>query len=180
MNRRAAPHRGIDAHYGDAVDADTRPSKSALKRHSAGLQQLGEALAELPQDRLDTIEMPEPLRSAIDEFRRTRSHEGRRRQMQYVGKLMRGADEAALREALAAATIGSARATLALHEAERWRTELIADEAAVDRWLAAHPDTDAPQLRRLVAAARRDHAHPEQRQARSARELFRFIKPHIS
>lgn len=180
MNRRAAPHRGLDVHYGDSDDA--RPSKAALKRASEAVQSLGRELAELPAERLAAVAMPDELRAAIDEYRRTKSREGRRRQLQYVGKLMRSADEAALREALAAATIGSARETLALHEAERWRAELIADDAAQGRWLAQHPGTDAQQLRSLVRAARRDTAGlgAEARQPRSSRELFQFIKPAVS
>lgn len=181
MARRAAPHRGIDVHYGDnaAGDDDARPSKTQLKQQSHALQALGQQLAALSDDALAAIEMPEALRDALDEFRRTKSHEGKRRQMQYVGKLMRSADEDALREAVAAATLGSAQNALALHEAERWRAELIADDDAMTRWLAAHPDTDSQQLRSLVRQARRDAAGlaPEARQPKSFRELFQFIKP---
>jgi ribosome-associated protein len=188
MARRAAPHRGIDVHYGEpdaaeeAGEGRSRPSKSLAKRQAQDLQELGVAVAALPEQRLADIEMPEALRAAILEFRRTRSHEGRRRQMQYVGKLMRQADEDALREAVAAATLGSAQETLALHEAERWRAELIADDEALARWLLAHPDTDTQHLRSLVRAARRDAATlaPEARQPRSFRDLFQFIKPILS
>jgi len=181
MAKRAAPHRGIDVHYGPDAEADAaaRPSKTRMKQQSHALQVLGQQLAALSDAALEAIEMPEPLRDAITEFRRTKSHEGRRRQMQYVGKLMRGADEDALREAVAAATLGSAQNALALHEAERWRAEMIAGDEALTRWLAAHPDTDSQQLRSLVRAARRDTAGlpPEARQPRSSRELFQFIKP---
>jgi ribosome-associated protein len=183
MARRAAPHRGIDVHYGEAeagaADVDLRPSKTQLKNQSHDLQALGLALAALGIETLAGIDMPEALRDAITEYRRTKSHEGRRRQMQYVGKLMRSADEEALREAVAAATLGTAQSALALHEAERWRAELIADDSALDRWLQAHPDTDTQQLRSLVRAARRDAAGlaPEARQPKSVRELFQFIKP---
>lgn len=183
MNRRAAPHRGVDAHYGDADD--DRPSKSELKRQSHALQTLGEQLAALSAEALSRIEMAESLRDAIAELQRTRSHEGRRRQLQYVGKLMRGADEEALREAVAAATVGSARETLRLHEAERWRAQLIADDTALTAWMAAHPACDAQRLRSLVRAARRDAHDPgpadgqAARQPKSFRELFQFIKPHL-
>ncbi len=185
MAKRAAPHRGIDIHYGDSAEdagadgADTRPSKTQLKQQSHELQTLGVALAELSADALAAIEMPEALRDAIELFRRTKTHEGRRRQMQYVGKLMRGADEDALREAVAAATLGTAQSALALHEAERWRAELIASDDAMTRWLSAHPSTDSQQLRSLVRAARRDAVSlaPEARQPKSFRELFQFIKP---
>lgn len=183
MARRAAPHRGIDVHYGEpepgAAAVDARPSKTRLKNQSHELQSLGQALADLSSEALAGIDLPEALRDAIAEYRRTKSHEGRRRQMQYVGKLMRSADEEALREAVAAATLGTAQSALALHEAERWRAELIADDGALDRWLQAHPETDTQQLRSLVRAARRDAAGlaPEARQPKSARELFQFIKP---
>ena len=181
MAKRAAPHRGIDVHYGDDApsDIDARPSKTQMKTQSHALQALGQQLAALSDAALEAIEMPEPLLDAIVLFRRTKSHEGRRRQMQYVGKLMRGADEDLLREAVAAATLGSAQNSLALHEAERWRAEMIAGDDALTRWLVAHPDTDSQQLRSLVRAARRDAAGlpPEERQPKSFRELFQFIKP---
>ena len=184
MARRAAPHRGIDVHYGEPLAFDesgeaTRPSKTRLKQQSQDLQVLGVAVSELSNDRLAAIDMPEVLRDAIDQFRRTKSFEGRRRQMQYVGKLMRSADEEALREAVAAANLGSAKDTLALHHAERWRTELIADDDALTRWMLEHPDTDTQQLRSLVRAARRDTAGlvTDARQPRSHRDLFQFIKP---
>ena len=187
MNRRAAPHRGLDVHYGDGAEAtvpadsdiDSRPSKSQLKRESHSLQDLGAELVELNDERLAALDIPEPLRDAIVEYRRTRSHEGKRRQMQFIGKLMRRADDAKLREAVAASKIGSARETLALHEAERWRAEFIAGDEAVERWVSAHPSTDVQHLRSLVRAARRDAAKlpTEARQPKSYRELFQFIKP---
>ena len=190
MSRRAAPHRGIDVQYGEplAFDEDglpTRPSKTRLKQQAQDLQTLGVAVTALSADRLTALGIPEPLRDAITEYRRTRSHEGRRRQMQLVGKLMRSADEALLREAVAEATLGSARETLALHEAERWRAELVASDDALTRWMQDHPDTDAQQLRSLVRAARRDAAKPllpgqDTRQPKSLRELFQFIKPSLA
>jgi ribosome-associated protein len=170
-------------HYGDAADGSTdadssRPSKTQLKQQSHSLQKLGLELAALGDDTLAAIDMPEPLRDALAEYRRTKSHEGKRRQLQYVGKLMRSADEAPLREAVAAATLGSAQAALALHEVERWRAELIAGDAALERWLLQHPDTDTQQMRSLVRAARRDAAGlpAEARQPKSFRELFQFLK----
>jgi ribosome-associated protein len=185
MAKRAAPHRGTDVHYGespddaDEGDVSTRPSKTQLKQKSHALQELGVAVSELSAERFAAIDMPDNLRDAIEIYRKTRSHEGRRRQMQYVGKLMRKADEDVLREAVAAATLGSAKETLALHDTERWRAQLMADDDAMTRWLAEHPDTDTQQLRSLVRAARRDAAAlaPEARQPKSFRELFLFIKP---
>lgn len=181
MAKRAAPHRGTDVHYGDTDAEDDRPSKTQLKQQSHELQALGLQVAALSDARLSQVPLSDSLRVAINDYRKTRSHEGRRRQMQYVGKLMRSADEEALREAVAAASVGSARETLLLHEAERWRDALIADDDALTRWMHDHAECDAQQLRSLVRAARRDAASPapQPRQPKSFRELFQFIKPHL-
>lgn len=175
MAKRAAPHRGIDTPQADP-DA---PSKTKLKAESQALQELGRDVSELSAARLAAIDMPEILRDAIALYQRTKTHEGKRRQFQYIGKLMRGVDEAPLREAVAAARLGSAHDTWRLHEAERWREALIADDDALTRWLVEHPDTDTQHLRSLVRAARRDAAGmtPEQRQPRSYRELFQYLRP---
>jgi ribosome-associated protein len=154
-----------------------RPSKTQRKKASHDLQDLGEALVALPDARLLDLDIDESLREAIQEFKRTRSHEGRRRQMQYIGKLMRRTDPEPLREAVAAMQLGRAKDALALHEAERWRTELIASDDALTRWTAEHPEGDLQQLRSLVRAARKDAAAaPEQRSGRAYRELFKFIR----
>jgi ribosome-associated protein len=157
-----------------------RPSKSARKRDAHDLQSLGQALVELPPDRLAALPISDSLRSAIDEFRRTRSHEGRRRQMQLIGKLMRNEEVEPLREAVADYKLGGARDALALHQAERWRVELVAGDEAVDRWMAAYPESDRQQLRALVRNARKDATlAPEQRHGRAWRELFQWIKPQL-
>lgn len=166
------------------IDADTgpvlfeRPSKTALKRQAHEQQALGEALAALSDARLAALEMPEALRDALHEYRRTRSHEGRRRQRQHIGKLMRHADLAPLQEAVAQAQLGHAHDALALHHAEHWRVELVAGDDALTQWLAEHPATDAQQLRSLIRNARKEAAlAPEQRHGRAWRELFQFLKP---
>ncbi|MBP6899805.1 MAG: DUF615 domain-containing protein [Burkholderiaceae bacterium] len=163
-----------------ALDDAGRPSKTRLKQQAHDLQQLGAELAALPQSRLDDTPMPDALREAIAEYRRTRSHEGRRRQLQFIGKQMRFADEAPLREVVAQFKLGAAKDALALHEAERWRDALIADPDALTRWIAQFPDSDLQQLRSLVRTARADAAAaPEQRSGRGYRALFQFIKPYL-
>jgi ribosome-associated protein len=165
----------------DGIHHAERPSKSALKRQAHELQTLGQALAALPDGALAAAPMPELLRDAVMALRRTRSHEGRRRQLQYVGKLMRDADVEPLRDAVAAATLGHAHDSLALHRAEHWRVELVDSDDALTRWGTEHPDSDLQRLRTLVRNARKDAALPaEQRHGRAWRELFQFIKPHVS
>ena len=163
-----------------APDDDAeRPSKTQRKKASHELQDLGEAVIALPDNRLADLPIDETLRDAIAEYKRTRTHEGRRRQMQYIGKLMRRTDPEPLREAVAAMQLGRAKDALALHEAEHWRSALIDDDAALTRWTAEHPDSDLQQLRSLIRAARKDAATaPEQRSGRAYRDLFKFIRQH--
>jgi len=169
----------LDHHDGPSDAEHERPSKTQLKKASHDLQDLGEALVALPEDRLTDLDIDETLLEAIREFKRTRSFEGKRRQMQYIGKLMRRTDPEPLREAVAAMQLGRAKDALALHEAEHWRTALIAGDEALTRWTAEHPDSDLQQLRSLIRAARKDAAAvPEQRSGRAYRDLFKFIRQH--
>ena len=173
---RSSPSSPPTEPTGDELD---RPSKTQRKKESHDLQDLGEALVALPDSRLADLAIDESLRDAIREYKRTRSHEGRRRQMQYIGKLMRRTDPEPLREAVAAVQLGRAKDALALHEAERWRAELVSGDDALTRWMTEHPEADVQQLRSLIRAARKDAAAmPEQRSGRAFRELFKFIRQH--
>jgi ribosome-associated protein len=97
--------------------------------------------------------------------------------MQYIGKLMRIHDVEPIRLAVTQSNLGRAQDSLALHQAERWRAELLAEDDAVSRWTQQHPDCDVQQLRSLVRAARKDAAlEPGQRNGRAFRELFAFIR----
>ena len=154
-----------------------RPSKTRMKQASHELQELGEAVVALPDARIDGLEIAEELLDAIRQFKTTKSFEGKRRQMQYIGKLMRRDDIEPIRQAVTDMQLGRAQDSLALHRAERWRAELIADDAAVTRWTEAHPQTDVQQLRSLIRAARKDASLvPEKRSGRAYRELFQLIK----
>ncbi|MEJ7930917.1 ribosome biogenesis factor YjgA [Ramlibacter sp. AN1015] len=167
-------------------------SKTDLKRESEQLQKLGESLMTLSSDRLQALQLPEKLVDALDEARRITNFEGRRRQTQFIGKLMRLLDEDTLqaaRDALEAQHQGSARETMALHEAERWRDALLARDEAVGEWLTRYPGTDAQQLRALVRQARKD-APPASaaavshglapRQGRAFREIFQVVREQLA
>jgi len=178
----APSHDPADA-LGGAPPADAtlreRPSKTRLKQASHELQDLGEAVVALPDARIDALAIDETLLDAIRQFKKTRTHEGRRRQMQYIGKLMRIHDIEPIRQAVTDMQLGRAKDSLALHDAERWRAELLADDDAVTRWTRDHAQTDVQQLRSLIRAARKDAALvPEKRSGRAYRELFQFIKQH--
>jgi ribosome-associated protein len=155
------------------------PSKSMLKRESQDLQVLGKQLLELPVSHWEDLNMPERLRDALDAYKKTKSFEGKRRQMQFIGKVMRGIDPAPYREAVASFQLGHARNALQLHQSEAWRAELLAedDKDALTRWAQTYPETDLQQLRTLIRNARKDAALvPEKRSGRAYRELFQFIK----
>ncbi|MDO9271742.1 MAG: ribosome biogenesis factor YjgA [Rugosibacter sp.] len=172
-------HTDQDEGFDPEDDEDRPPSKSSLKRASHDLQDLGKQLLAMPDSRLDDIDMPERLRDALEAWKKTKSFEGKRRHVQYIGKVMRGVDAEPLREAVAAFQLGTARNALALHQAERWRAELLneADKDAVTRWAGVYFETDLQQLRALIRNARKDAAAaPENRNGRAYRELFQFIK----
>ncbi|MDZ7856530.1 ribosome biogenesis factor YjgA [Sphaerotilus sp.] len=183
----AHEHFDHDDEFAPARDDDfaDRPSKTRLKKEMHDLQALGKELIEMPDARLTALGMPEFLLDALLQLKRTRSHEGRRRQWQYVGKLMRRVDAEPLREAVASFKVPGARETLALHTAERWRERLLAEDDALTQWMAEHPDTDAQSLRTLIrntrkeqlaAAAAQPHDGVIERKGRAYRDLFQRIK----
>ena len=167
-------------------------SKTDLKRESTELQKLGAALITLRKDLFDGLNLPDRLVEALREADRITNFEGKRRQMQFVGKLMRLLDEEtreAARAALETQQKGSAAETMALHEAERWRDDLIERDDAVGEWLTQFPDTDSQQLRALVRQARKDRPAPDAaavskglapRQSRSYRELFQLVREQLA
>jgi ribosome-associated protein len=161
-----------------AIDGDL-PSRTQKKQQMHDLQALGEELAALPEDRLAKLRIEDRLRDAIAEMKRVRSFEGRRRQLQYIGKLMKFEEVEPLREAVAGFRSGGAKETLALHQAEYWRDRLIAEDDALDGWIAAHPTTDVQQLRSLVRSARKEKLEPGERHGRAYRELFQLVKAHL-
>jgi len=165
----------------------TDVSKTDLKRESAQLQALGEELLKLRGPAFDKLGLSDKLSDALDEARRITNFEGRRRQMQFIGKLMRLLEPAtveAIRAALDELSRPSAQATAALHEAELWRDRLIAEDDAFGAWIETHPDTDSQQLRALIRQARKDlkGGPPGEapRQARAYREVFQLVREQLA
>lgn len=162
------------------------PSRSALKRESEALQDLGVALLDLRESVFAALDLPDALRDAVAEARRITARGGLRRQRQYIGKLMRRQDEAtiaAISRALDAQHKQSAREKQALHQAETWRERLLAEDAALGEWLSAHPGSDIQQFRALIRQARKD-AEPaipggEPRHGRAYRALFKLIREQL-
>ena len=150
------------------------PSKSQLKREMTALQELGEELVGLSRERLAKIYMPERLRDALLEAQRITKHEARRRQMQYIGKIMRDVDAGPLREALDELKGLSAAANARQHHLENLRTRLMEDEAAFGDLAREFPAADIQHLRQLRRNALREAE--QGRPPRAYRELFRELR----
>ena len=164
-----------------ALEEAGPPSKTRLKAEADEKQALGEALLTLRADLMARLDLPEKLLDAIAQARRITNFEGKRRQMQFIGKLMRPLNAEPIRAAIDEQLNGSAQLTLALHLAERWRDRLIASDDALGGWLVEFPDTDSQQLRALIRQARKDIAKPETpgqapRHGKAYREIFQLVR----
>ncbi|MCC6533081.1 MAG: DUF615 domain-containing protein [Burkholderiales bacterium] len=138
------------------------------------LQALGEALVELTNAQLSGLHLPEALADAIVEARRISSFEARRRQMQYIGRLMREADAGAIAEHIARIRQERQRDASRQHELERWRERLLAGDAALTELAQTTPALDVQRLRTLVRNARNEQARGLPPKA--SRELFRTLR----
>jgi len=133
-----------------------RPSKTQRKQEMTALQDLGAQLVKLNAEQLSRVALPEELAEAIKTARRITAHEAKRRQLQYVGRLMRRVDPEPIRRALAAIMGDSKESVTLMHRCERWRDRLIDDDEALTELMQALPGIEAQPLRTLIRAARRE------------------------
>ena len=172
------PRHAITDTPPDALEPEyDRPSKSRRKRDMTALQKLGEQLAEAPAERTRRLALPENLGSAIEEYRKIKSHEGKRRQLQFIGKIMRGLEEtetAAITHAIESWKGQSKAEIAAIHALEKQREKLLADDAALTGFLADNPQTDRQHLRNLIRQARKEQA--ENKPPKAYREIFQLLK----
>jgi len=159
-------------------DIEQPISKSEIKRQMTALQKLGEELVALPASKLDQLDLPETLRDAVNQAKRITAHGGLRRQMQYIGRLMRITDAQPIAEQLNAWRGDSAEVIAEFHRMENWRTRLLADDAALTEFVDIYPQADAQQLRTLVRNARREAAAAQA--PKSSRALFKLIRGLVS
>ncbi len=142
------------------------------------LQALGEALVLLDPKRLDElvaeVGLPERLVEAVREARAITVWGGRKRQLQYIGKLMRDVDPAPIRRRFDLWSQGHAMEAARQHAIERWRERLLSEADALDALATIYPALDRARLRALAARARdeRGRAAPPH----AYRELFRELK----
>lgn len=158
---------------------DDYKSRSQKKRDSTAAQELGATLAALPLAELRKLDVPEDLAAAIADWKKFPGHEAKRRQAQYIGKLMREMNTEDLREKLEALLAPSRTDTAALHATENLREELLAAspeelETKLAALTAQHPGRVISQLRHLVTAARDERA--AKRPPKAYRELFKRLR----
>jgi ribosome-associated protein len=162
------------ARYDNSAMQPDFVSKTQRKREMHELQQLGAALAELPTSQLEALPLPEELAAAVREAHRITSHEGRRRHMQYIGRIMREIDAEPIRAALEDLQGRSNVARARHRRIEQWRERLLQDDGALTEFAREHAHVDLQALRTLIRNARAEIA--AQRAPHAQRALFRALR----
>ncbi len=160
------------------MDQQSDTSKTQRKREMHALQAIGEELVALPEDRLARLRLPDTLRDAVIEARRMNQRGARRRQLQYVGRLMREVDAHDLREQLEASRAGSLMESGLLHRAERWRERMLSNDAEISEFVRAFPGADVQKLRTILRNTKQEAAAGKP--PRFYRALFREIRETMS
>ncbi|MDH0901047.1 DUF615 domain-containing protein [Comamonas aquatica] len=173
-------------------------TRTDLKKESDALQDLGEALLGLRPKLLERLQLPEKLVDALAEQKRLTNFEAKRRQMQFIGKLMRKLDASqveAAKAALEEQRTGVSREQTHILVAEQWRDRLIVSDDHLGVWLDQFPATDVQQLRTLMRQVRKDdataiakakeaeakgHILPPAKKGKAYRELFQLLLAHIN
>lgn len=158
---------------------DNDKSRSQKKRESTAVQNLGATLADLPLSTLNKFGLPPDLIQAIADWKKHPGFEAKRRQMQFIGRLMREIDQEAVKEKLEAHLAPGRAETAALHQVESLRDKLVAAEGdeleqALREMVAQYPAAELPRLRHLAVTARQERA--KKRPPKAFRELFRLLK----
>ncbi|MGA7179518.1 MAG: ribosome biogenesis factor YjgA [Thiobacillaceae bacterium] len=158
----------------DEATAFEPVSKTRKKKEMNALQDLGAELVKLPESQLEKLSLPDDLRAAVKDFHRLTKHEAVRRQLQFIGRLMRSIDPQPIEAQLDVWRGQSAQATALMHKIERWRDRLIAEEGALTEFIQNVHDVDATRVRQLIRNARKETA--ENKPPKSSRALFRLIR----
>ena len=164
----------MQRHDDNIDEIDLPPSKTKIKQQMHDLQDIGEQLVELSNDRLKELDLPERLFDAVREMKRINKFGAQRRQMQFIGRLMREVETAPIVAKLEVWSGKSHQHIAWLHQIERWRDRLLEDESALTELLADHPAADAQRLRALIrnALKEKEQAKPP----KSYREIFQVLR----
>lgn len=157
----------------DAESEYDGPSKSQVKRDMLALQALGEELAGQSIERLRSLDLPEKLMDAFVHIKSIKAHGAVRRQLQFIGKLMRSVDPDPLRQQLDIWSGHSREGVARQHQAEHWRERLIEKDEAFTTFLSDFPEADIPLIRQLIRNARKEKE--EGKPPKYFRELYRAV-----
>lgn len=157
-----------------AEEEELPPSKTKIKKQMHELRDLGEELTDLSKDQLAQLDIPENLRDAVREMKNINKFGAQRRQLQYIGKLMRDVDPAPIIAKLNAWKGYSQQHTAYMHQLERWRERLLESDAALTELLAAHPQADAQRLRALIRNAHKERE--ANKPPKNFREIFQVLR----
>jgi len=158
----------------DKEDSAPVISKTKLKAEADAVQAIGKKLVDLPKDKLHKLNLPEALYEAVMEAKRIKANGAIRRQMQYLGRLMRDIDPTQIVDQLQRWEGKHNEENARFHGMERWRTRLLSDAQAVSAFLETYPQADSQQLRTLIRNAQREEA--ANKPPKSSRELFKLIR----
>jgi len=150
------------------------PSKSQVKRELHALQELGEELVQLPNSWLAKLPLDDALLKAVKEAQRLKKG-ALKRQLQFIGKLMRSADAEAIQTALDALRQPQREDVARFHQLEAWRDALLAgDEEMLTVIIDELPGIDSQHLRQLMRNAIRERE--QHKPPKAARQLFQYLK----
>lgn len=172
----AAPFESLAMNdYDDEQPLYDGPSKSQRKRDCAALQELAAELVNMAKAKLAALPLDEELREAIALGQSIKAHGGRKRQILYIGKLLRSVDVTPLKEALAKLDQTDAASVAHLHRLERWRERLLTEgNEALTQLLDEYPAADSQRLRQLIRNAQQELAAGKP--PKSSRELFKYLR----
>ena len=156
-----------------------KDSKSQRKEDMLALQKIGESLLKLTETQLATINLPDNLLTAIKHLKSLTSNEAKRRQLQYIGKIMRQIDPEEIIQALKHIEFMHAKDTKKFHQAEEWREKLLTHgDDALNSFLVEYPQADRQQLRQLIRNALQDKKNNKNTGAEKA--IFKYLRSMIA
>lgn len=166
--------RGLHSLPAAAEEEEPPPSKTRIKKQMHELRDLGKELTELSRDQLAQLDIPENLREALRDMKSINKFGAQRRQIQYIGKLMREIDPAPILARLDVWKGRSQQHIAYTHQLERWRDRLMENDAALTQLLAAHPGADAQRLRTLIRNAQKEIESGKP--PKNYREIFQVLR----
>ncbi len=170
------------------LDDELPPSKTSIKKAMLDITALGEELVNLPIKKLAQIPLTENLAQAIEQARGMKANSAKKRQIQFIGKLMRKQDLTPITDALEAMKQKDLHHTHLHHQAENWRDKLIQDPSCGSEFIDSHPNCDRQAFNQLLRAAAREQQRIEEAKQQSkkaiapkeTRKLFALIRDTIN